>query len=717
MRSLRDAINTVRRQLNIDRQFGYLGDGTGEVHDRDNPGKYFVRLPQGNGALGAPVSLPADPNANFPPTDGLCVEVGQRRNRPIILGVRYENLEASGVNPLQLNPLDDQVEGWIYPDKIYTFYATRHNDSDNKPFYASVFPGVLYVSGVPYAVPGQNIDLASFVPASPDHCYAVAFIKTDLALEAFASTPINTSDPLTDVDIQECVAAASAGSLPVRAWELRHDDTLLTVDVARIVDLRPLFMASSGGGGGDVTTASNVGGGAEWFKDLSATVLRFRTFISSHLALIITQNADDITIDLDESAIDITLTTGNLGPTRGGTGLTTYTLGDILYASAANVLSALGIGINGYFLKVVAGIPAWAALAASDIASGILALTRGGTGSDLSATGPGFLKQASSGANVTVAALSSGDIPDISGTYIPNALVNAKGDLIAASADNTPAIRAVGTDGDSLVADSGQTSGLNYAARAKTDLSNLASTAVNTDVIPATDNTIKVASALKKLLEIWTYLLGFKKRSAPSTPASGDITCYADADGNLAIIDEYGQTYKVLRGDHGGYVSFSNDTNNNTLYSRTIKQNSPGTKGIVARYIWGWHQTNGSQATNFTATPNIYLGSTNIFTPVPFTLSANANRHSWAIYILTIEQSGSASGQVCSLTEIYALNQTTANAASGTTATVRFSYTTASEDFSAADKDVALKVQMGTANAQFSVNTFDAEGIGPLYGA
>ncbi|MCX6621252.1 MAG: carbohydrate binding domain-containing protein, partial [Acidobacteria bacterium] len=47
---------------------------------------------------------------------------------------------------------------------------------------------------------------------------------------------------------------------------------------------------------------------------------------------------------------------------------------------------------------------------ATDIVSGSLALARGGTGSDLSATGPGFMRQASAGAVVTVAALSSGDV-------------------------------------------------------------------------------------------------------------------------------------------------------------------------------------------------------------------------------------------------------------------------------------------------------------------
>jgi len=45
--------------------------------------------------------------------------------------------------------------------------------------------------------------------------------------------------------------------------------------------------------------------------------------------------------------------------TKGGTGLTTYTTGDILYASAANTLSKLAVGTNGQVLTLAAGIPSW----------------------------------------------------------------------------------------------------------------------------------------------------------------------------------------------------------------------------------------------------------------------------------------------------------------------------------------------------------------------
>jgi hypothetical protein len=53
---------------------------------------------------------------------------------------------------------------------------------------------------------------------------------------------------------------------------------------------------------------------------------------------------------------------GTLGAVGGGTGLTSYTLGDLIYSSATNVLSKLGIGTPGQVLKVSASsLPAWGA--------------------------------------------------------------------------------------------------------------------------------------------------------------------------------------------------------------------------------------------------------------------------------------------------------------------------------------------------------------------
>jgi len=52
---------------------------------------------------------------------------------------------------------------------------------------------------------------------------------------------------------------------------------------------------------------------------------------------------------------------GTLAATSGGTAQSTYTTGDILYSSAANTLSKLGIGSTNAVLTIAAGIPAWSA--------------------------------------------------------------------------------------------------------------------------------------------------------------------------------------------------------------------------------------------------------------------------------------------------------------------------------------------------------------------
>jgi hypothetical protein len=49
---------------------------------------------------------------------------------------------------------------------------------------------------------------------------------------------------------------------------------------------------------------------------------------------------------------------------KGGTGFSSYVVGDTLYADTTSTLAKLGIGATGTILKVVAGIPAWSATGA-----------------------------------------------------------------------------------------------------------------------------------------------------------------------------------------------------------------------------------------------------------------------------------------------------------------------------------------------------------------
>jgi len=59
-----------------------------------------------------------------------------------------------------------------------------------------------------------------------------------------------------------------------------------------------------------------------------------------------------------------TITSGTWNATaiavnRGGTGLTSYTAGDILYATGATTLAKLGIGADGQLLTLSGGLPVW----------------------------------------------------------------------------------------------------------------------------------------------------------------------------------------------------------------------------------------------------------------------------------------------------------------------------------------------------------------------
>jgi len=73
---------------------------------------------------------------------------------------------------------------------------------------------------------------------------------------------------------------------------------------------------------------------------------------------------------------------GTLGPTSGGTGLTTYTQGDLIYATATNTLGKLADVATGNALISggVGGDPSWGKIGLTTHVSGTLPVDNGGTG-------------------------------------------------------------------------------------------------------------------------------------------------------------------------------------------------------------------------------------------------------------------------------------------------------------------------------------------------
>jgi hypothetical protein len=148
---------------------------------------------------------------------------------------------------------------------------------------------------------------------------------------------------------------------------------------------------------------------------------------------------------------------------------------------------------------------------------------------------------------------------DITADSIAKALVDAKGDIITATADNTPARLAVGTNEHRLVADSGETTGLkyvpdttNYAIAAKGDL--LAGTAADT-------------------LAALTVGTNGQVLTADSSTATGLAWAAAAAAG--------GKVLQVVAATHSTEVSTTGTTFIDTGLTATITPATSGSRVLV----------------------------------------------------------------------------------------------------------------------------------------
>jgi hypothetical protein len=140
----------------------------------------------------------------------------------------------------------------------------------------------------------------------------------------------------------------------------------------------------------------------------------------------------NLTIEADQID-DLPLT-----PDNGGTGLTSYSVGDIIYASDTDTLTTLGVGSANQVLQVNAGAtaPEWGLVAFDNMSPAAAASTligrRSGSTGDWEAVTLGSGLSMSSGAVLSATATGSGGswIPSVDGSEPPVFITDGAGVLI-----------------------------------------------------------------------------------------------------------------------------------------------------------------------------------------------------------------------------------------------------------------------------------------------
>ena len=121
----------------------------------------------------------------------------------------------------------------------------------------------------------------------------------------------------------------------------------------------------------------------------------------------------------------VTVLEGEIQPVnRGGTGLTSYTTGDLLYASSSTVLSKINIGSANQVLTVSGGVPSWQN-ATGGSGSSLNNITEIGSNTGISNTTPQYTLHV--GSNVIIDDEGSEVLYVVGNVYSTNELIGIRG--------------------------------------------------------------------------------------------------------------------------------------------------------------------------------------------------------------------------------------------------------------------------------------------------
>jgi hypothetical protein len=245
----------------------------------------------------------------------------------------------------------------------------------------------------------DNIDLAVSGVSAAQYG-ATNFNVPNITIDAYGRTTLAANRDLFGNPLANLVFASPDGATGAPTFRAIVSNDITSLAATKITGILPV---ANGGTGLNSSAAANgqllIG---------NSTGFTLATITGTANEIVVTNGAGSITIDIastyvGQNSITTLGTIGTgvwqgtaVGAGFGGTGLTTYAVGDLLYASASTTLARLaGVATGNVLISGgVATAPSWGKVqlaAAGSHVTGILPVANGGTGLNSSAAANGQL--------------------------------------------------------------------------------------------------------------------------------------------------------------------------------------------------------------------------------------------------------------------------------------------------------------------------------------
>lgn len=455
------ARSVIRAALNLDPIRAILGSAEGAIYVPNRKGYLYVRLAASDGTYTNPAI--ARVGGTFFVSPGAPVILRRDADGALaIVSADFAGQEQAGNDPRANNAADQNIYGYTSQRQLTTLRCQPINGALAVSVKAWVY---VDATGQLHEFAGGTIALNA--PSLGEHHLAGVFLAGDDTLEVQYSTPRVLADPFDATDVQACLDARTPSAVPICIWRVRGDatnlvDSDLYYDFRQFLNLpqiKHIYSATAAPTSGD-DEADGYSIGSLWINVSADTVYicvdnAAGAAVWRQLDAASSGTVTSVGLALPSDTFDITgspvtgsgtltgtfktqltryalvapagggtptwraletndISSGTWTVSQGGTGRSSLTANSLLAGNGTGLVNLIAPSTNGNILQ--SNGTEWQSVApsfaASVITSGTLALARGGTGADLSATGGAnqFVKQTSAGGAFTVAAITSADL-------------------------------------------------------------------------------------------------------------------------------------------------------------------------------------------------------------------------------------------------------------------------------------------------------------------